>query len=1487
MVGQSDIIDCRFPSSSIDGVMATITVTAPKAAVSLPPPSRYQTIDHLLRQYASDGGETPMFGYPAKGASDYEIHTVRMIDQYVDAACWWYQAQGLLPIDPAQEKAPAIALLTQSSLDAIISFLALGRMGWAVLFLSTRLPAPALVSLMRLTDCTTIVASAVFDAVIQQKHVELQFDLLPLIKQVDYRLTLNVQQFVREVDPKKESEKVAWIIHSSGSTGFPKPIFVTNIGALSNFRTGLSLRVFTISPLFHSHALFAFGRALYHRQIMFFGNHQLPVTRPNLVAALRVAKPELVWAVPYVLEILAERDDGIAELAKAKTIIYGGSACPDSLGDKLVSKGVKLVGSYGATEMGFVMNSARPAGDDEWNYMRLNKPVADHIWMDEISPGLFECIVLDGLPTKVATNTDNPPGAFRTRDLFTRHPDPAKSNHWKHVSRLDDRLTLVNGEKVLPIPIEGHIRQSVLVREVAVFGFQRALPGAIVFRSEAAVNLSDEEFLDQIWPQIEEANGRAETFSRISRDLVIVRPFDESYPRTDKGTFIRAQLYEQYQSHMQQAYERFEAGVSTSTNERHLLNLDVPALEEFLMAKFRDDLGVTLDSVDSDIFSAGVDSLQTTRILHMIKKELDLGGNEAKLSQNVVFERGTCRSLAQHLYRLRLDIGDCEDDSDWREIQEMQDLIRSYSNFTTHDPTDRPKVSSKTVLLTGTTGGLGSCLLANLLRRQDISRVYCLVRASDAASAQTRVLRALEDRGLQRELPDNHQNKVCFCGRPEPAFACAWAVNFNLPLHAFDQQHIRGVYNLLEHVALRTTHSKPAKFFFCSSVAAVSGTPKDETIAEARVSDLSHAQPIGTGCVARVLRIGQLAGDTRQAVWNDTEAIALMIRSALPSSASCLPSLDESPSWLPIDRAAEAIEQLAFRNDDAVDAELVYHIVNPCTFSFAKDLVPMLQAHPSMPSFEVDDVAIWLDRLRASDEDVERDPSRKLMGFWERKYVKASTPDEPAPGNAEDIGEKGPRFETTKTIKDSTVLGEVRDPVGDGLMYRTVDVWTKKWKIDLEIIVHQASSPKDILEQRRHPSLQYDLHHPKGLQSNMDKVMSRHSCTDSTSNEPTRVPTGASGCTAKNTSSRSNHPIPDLSDETLTSRSSKPIHLEPPPVVVRPPKVKTDSFSHHALTWFAWNRNEHKDISHCARSTRRIYTLEKTLRLFGVTLSQNIAFKTNETGVDIARVNVRLGWQGTERTWTEDKLPQARKRMQTYTQRPDDPKSTERDNNDAGSRPEDIERQTAPTDLTQVPTIAHPWLHDYHYIVVGFMGDGSVPRETLRRVMDTEGLFQAIRKAHRTLRNPLRRALSLKEVSGFGIYECDPAKGYHREVELDHETGRALSELWRSYKGNKLDYEGRWLMWIHEHFNADSNNPEMGGLTLEFKLRWSVVKVVFWGTVPIVLSLVIGFWYMYSDHGDVDDVAVAEAAWVIATYIVTSSALLLALLAVITQLGNI
>jgi long-subunit acyl-CoA synthetase (AMP-forming) len=50
--------------------------------------------------------------------------------------------------------------------------------------------------------------------------------------------------------------------------------------------------------------------------------------------------------------LLGESEAGIRLLQAFKIVTYGGAACPDELGDRLVREhGVKLVGHYGMTEV--------------------------------------------------------------------------------------------------------------------------------------------------------------------------------------------------------------------------------------------------------------------------------------------------------------------------------------------------------------------------------------------------------------------------------------------------------------------------------------------------------------------------------------------------------------------------------------------------------------------------------------------------------------------------------------------------------------------------------------------------------------------------------------------------------------------------------------------------------------------------------------------------------------------------------------------------------------------------------------------------------------------------------------------------------------------------------------------------------------------------------------------------------------------------------
>ncbi|EME79628.1 uncharacterized protein MYCFIDRAFT_156894 [Pseudocercospora fijiensis CIRAD86] len=1051
------------------------------------PIHRFMTIDGLLKSHAAEVEQIPLICYPKSTASDFEEHTGKDIDAYTDAAVQYYLNNGLTPADPAAKKAPVVALLATSSFEYVVSVFALNRLGITALFLSTRLTAPAYARLLEMAGCNTLIVPNANFKIVDEISVSGRQGLttIPILQREDYRdLASPAPAFKRPgcVDLAEEAKKMAWILHSSGSTGFPKPIFLSNLACLANFRKSFGLRAFCCSPLFHSHGLMELGRAFYTRAAMYLGNHSLPVTSDNLCAAISVAKPQQVCAVPYVLQLLAEKDEGVKVLAAAKLVLFAGSSCPDSLGDRLVAAGVNLVANYGSTEIGQIMTSFRPPGDTEWQYMRLLRPAADHTLMDEIAPGVFECVGLDGLPSKGPSNSappyseKNPERSFRTSDLFTRHPDPRKSNYYKYLSRLDERLTLVNGEKVLPIPIEGAIRQDELVREAVVFGFQRTVPGVLIFRSqEAGLNLNDEDFLEQVWPSVEKANLHAETFSRVPKELVIVKGADVLYPRTDKGTFIRAQVYQQFAADITEVYEAYERGGDDQSGSG--LTLDVAGLEEWLLSKFREELEIPLPSTETDIFSAGVDSLQTTRLWRSIKKDLDLGKGGAHLSQNVVFDKGTVASLARHLYQLRT--GEAPPDSEHEdEVAIMQQLIDRYSSFTTHFPTLATQPKSQVVLVTGATGNLGAFIISELLAREDVTEVWCLVRAPGQAAAGDRVMSALAARSIhvtdselsklhavpsdlsQTNLGLHSKDLSHLLSNLTCVIHSAWAVNFNLGVKSFEQHHIRGTHNLI-NFCLRSQLPSIPSFYFCSSISAASGTPKPATIREKHIEDLSHAQKMGygrsklvtehitraaakrnPGMQSRVLRIGQLSGDAGSASWNETEAIALMIRSAL--TTGCLPELNERPSWLPVDACAKAVVELSLpTSQPAGDAEdVVYHLLNPSTFSWSSELLPMLRQHRAMPSFEVVAPSEWLERLANSVTDVNKNPSMKLLDFWRGRYGGASST-----GKAgEDAEPAGLTFETNVTRECATSIAAARDPVSIGLASRYIDVWMKKWR---------------------------------------------------------------------------------------------------------------------------------------------------------------------------------------------------------------------------------------------------------------------------------------------------------------------------------------------------------------------------------------------------------------------------------------------------------
>ena len=143
-----------------------------------------------------------------------------------------------------------------------------------------------------------------------------------------------------------------------------------------------------------------------------------------------------------------------------------------------------------------------------------------------------------------------------------------------------------------------------------------------------------------------------------------------------------------------------------------------------------------------------------------------------------------------------------------------------------------------------------------------------------------------------------------------------------------------------------------------------------------------------------------MVGDTINGTWNETVAVSLLIKVGLTlvrpfispnlvdldtqcaDTMGILPELDERISWLPIDYAAKSTIELVNLPPSSADCP-VYHILHPTHIPWSSVLTALQGARldfKRVPRHE------WIKVLRTSDPDERRNPSRKLLAFYEGKY---------------------------------------------------------------------------------------------------------------------------------------------------------------------------------------------------------------------------------------------------------------------------------------------------------------------------------------------------------------------------------------------------------------------------------------------------------------------------------------------------------------------
>ncbi|KAL2062517.1 hypothetical protein VTL71DRAFT_6783 [Oculimacula yallundae] len=995
--------------------------------------SEFKTVNRLIRLQAERHPNLPAVAFPvlSKSSSSHRYEAFTFKDLYagsLETAASFCKNDDL---EPGKGNIECVALLCHSSIDFLLAWLGLIRAGFSVLLIAPQCNSAAIISLCKSCKVTRLYHDNAHSDLASTSAAEsgsynLQAFSLPLERS---GLLQSIRsESMRNLDSSRtehSSKDVAYIHHSSGtSSGIPKPIPQTHHGAVGVLPClqGQNAATFTTTPLYHGGIADCFRAWTSNALIWLFPGADAPITSDTIISCLSISKTTAEEArtplvkyfssVPYILQMLSETSGGLKALQEMDIVGVGGAALPENVGNRLVAENVNLVSRFGSAECGFILSSHRVyAKDKDWQYLRV--PKADNLLrfekVDDDS-GLSELIVLPNWPHMAKRNKYD--GSYATSDLF--EPHPTIKSAWKYHSRSDSQITLLTGKKFDPAPLEDGIKSSSsLIDDIFIFGNDRQMPGALVIPSKST-NTSSEVLKQDIWKIIQEFNSKQQPHSRIAQTMFHVLS-GESPPleRSSKGTLLRGQAEKVYTSIIDGMYQSKDArrdGLSGKSLSSRDLESTIRNIVFEVMGNDADFTG------ESDFFQQGVDSTKATQIRSLLQQNI----SHDTLPWNIVYDCENITGLIRYFANVQNQNGiAAHEDS----RQNMMDLASKYSIFSfsqgVEHGTAKRSPDHRTVILTGATGGLGAHILHGLRVDSSINRIICLVRARDETNARDRVSQSLIQRRLDPISPQD--NKIsCYpaqLGQDDLGFSAeitstlretvthiihaAWAVNFSLSLGSFVNEHISGLHSLIKLAA--SCHNFE-QFAFCSSTASVIGQASESE--ESSISEVLYPMPppaesLGyskskwvaeTICSkaaetsrllgkVKILRVGQLTGDTRNGIWNRSEAWPLMLSAA--RELQCLPKLDESLSWLPVDIAARAVIDISLpqQPSDTEQPCTVYHLVNNDQTSKWTDLLRWINKTGGENLAYVEP-SVWLAKL----ENLDQHPAQSLLGLWRSNF---------------------------------------------------------------------------------------------------------------------------------------------------------------------------------------------------------------------------------------------------------------------------------------------------------------------------------------------------------------------------------------------------------------------------------------------------------------------------------------------------------------------
>lgn len=824
--------------------------------------------------------------------------------------------------------------------------------------------------------------------------------------------------YINTLCSQVDADASAYMVYTSGSTGNPKGVIISNralaefvCSAISRYNITSADRVLHFAPLHFDASVeeifcsLCAGASLVIRSEEMAQSFEMFERECNQQKISVLDLPTAFWH-----EWVSYRENqnsvcSTSELPQAiRTVIIGGEAVlPAKLALWHKTKGQSravLLNTYGPSEATVVATVAALNTND----VHIGTPLAGRaiavvnsegrcvvrgaegeLWLLGAGLGLGYKNLPELSVEKFITAThlqgllQEPLPAYRTGDKVKINSD----GQIEFIGRLDDTVK-ISGQLVNPLELENVLLNHAAINEVAVVvdkSEQRvALYAFVVLGENAIEHLAHKQLRDYI------RDNLPAVMMPSSIELC------ESLPKTTAGKIDKKRLLAaasaapKHQSDMPS--DAYLSEQNLNSNQR--LN----RYQLAVLSVWRDVLGRSDIALHDDFFELGGQSLQVLQIANRLTKQLN-GVITSPLPADMLFRHSVANELANAI--AQLDASDTAISAKPvgneipREVSEdiaLSDAFLNEINSAIAAITSSNTSSNKNIFLTGATGFVGAQLLNTLLAESD-GKIFCLLRADSQEQAQRKLVDAMLKQDCWRSD---------YASRVIPVLGDLEKSDFGLPQSVLseitqsvscvihnaantsvvrDYNAMRKANTLSTKQALLLAVRAKASFHLVSTVAVLDFSSSNKMAGEqqevavswhqglrdgyqqskwAAEAIVAHAQQIGYP--AAIYRLGRVVGEPRTGYVNANDLAWLIIAASV--RLGVFPILDVSEPWTSVDNVARVIARASLKRKPI---EPIVHITPNHPQSFAQLFKRLKNVGYLLPSVTMPE---WLGRLAES-----------------------------------------------------------------------------------------------------------------------------------------------------------------------------------------------------------------------------------------------------------------------------------------------------------------------------------------------------------------------------------------------------------------------------------------------------------------------------------------------------------------------------------------